>query len=667
MILKRYDVYDEYEWYERCTVFKLRTYRRLRTSLDISFLCVNMQKFIIIALLLACWCVPAAGSTDIEVRISGDENNDMLFVVEAHAREAIDLLPGLFFDEVLDDNFLDIHIRQINKEELLHDDFCRPKDKTFGYYDRKRNLIVLSRQLVELAQKTPENDTDLLDCFHGTIPGMLTATLIHEAAHMYDAHHRISKRKTFRSLIGGPQRNRLFKKDNVRNYNRAGSPDPYEFTNAKEAFATNIEYYAMDSSYACARPAFSAFLNEVFDVEEITDCGAYTTVLLHSHIASDNLARMASVEPSRVHEVHYLHAAEGPQMASRWGHAMVRLVVCAPDRQEVGPACLKDSAHHLVLSYRANVADITINYRRGLMGAYPSQLFVYELPEIIKEYTRLEFRDLVSVPINYSRQELEYFINLTLERYWNYQGKYFFISNHCGTETLNQFRAVNHEKVRRVSSFTPRRLLRTLRRSEIVDKEILEKVSDKSTAGVYYFPSKKALYQAALDSVKLHGLFEGQSIDDFLKKYAAAGRAQIYQQFFLDVRYQNMLLDSRRSILMNLFFLERLTQLHEQKKLTEEIVKTLIRDKSGLIDSVKVELLHYFSEPWHLVQDDHYGVPERGAVEAYLSALPDHKERQINTSTLLRGYKPIAEIITQLEQLAEVEQLVKDELKKLAG
>ncbi len=631
-----------------------------------SFLCTPTQKFIIITIMFVSWFngISAAGSPDIEVRVVGHENDRMLQIVELYAYEVVDLLPDYFFDTVLDNNLLDIHIKHINKEILLRDDFCKPKDKTFGYYDQKRNQVVLSHQLIQLAQEAGENETDILGCLHGTIASMLTATLIHEVAHMYDAHHGISKQKAFRSLIGGPQRNRLFKKDTVRNYNRAGSPDSYEFANAKEAFATNIEYYMLDSLYACARPAFNSFLNDVFGVESTVDCTAYTSVLLHSHIASDNLTRAASIVPARVYEVHYLHAAEGPQMASRWGHAMVRLVVCAPYRQEVGPACLEDSAHHLVLSYRANVADITINYRRGLMGAYPSQLFVYELPEIIKEYTRLEFRDLVSIPVDFSRQEMAYFLNLTLERYWNYQGKYFFISNHCGTETLNQFRAVSPGKVRKVRSFTPRKLLRTLRRSELVDQSILDEVTDKRQASVYFFPSKKERYQRSLDSLKQHGLFEGQSIENFLNDNTAQDREQIYLLYFWEAQYQDMPLTSKRSVLMNLYFLERLAQLHEQKKLTEQIVITLIRDNSDLIDSVKVELQQYFSEPWHLVADDRYGVPETAAVNAYLSALPDIKDRQESTTALLRGYKPNAGIIDQLERLSKVEQLLRREMRK---
>src|SRR3546814_13852419 len=44
---------------------------------------------------------------------------------------------------------------------------------------------------------------------------------------------------------------------------------------------------------------------------------------------------------------------------SRWGHSMLRLVICAPDRPR-GPDCRLDLDQHLVLSYRAFVGDVQL-------------------------------------------------------------------------------------------------------------------------------------------------------------------------------------------------------------------------------------------------------------------------------------------------------------------
>jgi hypothetical protein len=80
------------------------------------------------------------------------------------------------------------------------------------------------------------------------------------------------------------------------------------------------------------------------------------------------------IDPARIYQIHYLFAGKGKEMMSRWGHAMFRLVICAPGKP-VGPSCLQDFSHHVVVSYRANVEDMTMSYKKGMDGSYASQLF----------------------------------------------------------------------------------------------------------------------------------------------------------------------------------------------------------------------------------------------------------------------------------------------------
>ena len=121
---------------------------------------------------------------------------------------------------------------------------------------------------------------------------------------------------------------------------------------------------------------------------------------------------------------------------SGWGHAMIRLVICA-DGRTVGPDCLLDLDKSVVLSYRAFIDSMNISSWDGLRGKYPSRLFIIPLKQVTDEYAMGELRALESIPLKLSRKEIENFVVRSVEAHWAYDGKYYFISNNCATETLN--------------------------------------------------------------------------------------------------------------------------------------------------------------------------------------------------------------------------------------
>jgi hypothetical protein len=104
-------------------------------------------------------------------------------------------------------------------------------------------------------------------------------------------------------------------------------------------------------------------------------------------------SRKYELDPSRVYQIHYLHASEGEATVSSFGHSMLRVVMCAPGRT-IGRDCFKDIDHHIVLSFRANVGDIKTDTIKGITGEYPSQLIIMSLKDAIKEYNVRELRDL---------------------------------------------------------------------------------------------------------------------------------------------------------------------------------------------------------------------------------------------------------------------------------
>src|SRR5262249_50277007 len=143
------------------------------------------------------------------------------------------------------------------------------------------------------------------------------------------------------------------------------------------------------------------------------------------------------LDSERIYQIHYLFAAKGDDLSSRWGHAMFRLVRCAPARQQVDARCLEDVQDHIVLSFVANLqTDLSISAWKGLSGKYISQLTIKPMVEAINEYTELSFRDLQSLPLRLTEDEKRQFVHHALELYWSYGGRYYFLTNNCANESL---------------------------------------------------------------------------------------------------------------------------------------------------------------------------------------------------------------------------------------
>ncbi|MEK6579829.1 MAG: hypothetical protein AABZ55_11430, partial [Bdellovibrionota bacterium] len=159
-----------------------------------------------------------------------------------------------------------------------------------------------------------------------------------------------------------------FGKEN-KNKLMARSPDPYEYKTPEEYFAVNLEYFALDPEYACRKPTF----NRIF-TEAMGPSPAKGTCIPESHVEiSDPLSGATakiSIDPKRVYAIDYLLAAEGESMESKWGHAMFRIVVCRPERKQVGPECRKDLTEDVVVSFRANIGDFKPDYWKGFKGGY---------------------------------------------------------------------------------------------------------------------------------------------------------------------------------------------------------------------------------------------------------------------------------------------------------
>jgi hypothetical protein len=322
------------------------------------------------------------------------------------------------------------------------------------------------------------------------------AAVIHELAHFYDRtpQGRLSHDPRLLDLAGwqvSPMRLGFRIPDNAFSDR---SPDRYELESPAEFVAVNLEYFLLDPAYACRRPdLYGHFVARFGSQPPSAEC-APDYVLLQ---ASDDAGQspLLELDPERVHAVEYLLAEGNERPMSRWGHSMLRLVVCTPGRAR-GPDCRLDLQYHLVLSFRAFVGDVQISSWRGLSGSYPSRLFVLPLEQVIEEYTKVELRGLQSIPLQLEAAEIADLLERTARLHWSYDGRYYFLSNNCAVETFKLL----HDGVPRragedLSSIKKTGLLRRLKRAGIADGTVLDDRKEALRVG-YYFEALSARYEA---------------------------------------------------------------------------------------------------------------------------------------------------------------------------
>ena len=395
---------------------------------------------------------------------------------------------------------------------------------------------------------------------HGTVRQELLATLIHELGHLYDrsrlwsatshrqlafCHQRASslgkvglpdecRGKTERrftlsddprllDLAGWPQRVGQRGERERDNAQVARSPDAYELTNPLEFVAVNLEYFLLDPSYACRRPSLHRYFREHFGWQpaNVQACESGLPILN----AGSDFARtpLLELDPERVYAVDYLFAEANDAWVSRWGHSMLRLVVCAPGRPR-GPDCRLDLDHHLVLSYRAFVGDLQLSSWDGLTGVYPSRLFVLPLEQVIDEYTKVELRSLASVPLRLSRDEVEQLVVRAAEQHWSYDGDYYFVSNNCAVETLKLLRSgTGNPRLHALDSILPNGLLELMDARGLADTTVLDDPREALRLG-YRFDSFRERYQAMFRVLRERLPITQDSVETWLEQPAETRR-----------------------------------------------------------------------------------------------------------------------------------------------
>ncbi|MBF8732328.1 MULTISPECIES: DUF7844 domain-containing protein [Pseudomonas] len=475
---------------------------------------------------------------------------------------------------------------------------------------------------------------------HGTVRQELLATVLHELTHIYDRARlwpgaerqvitRCKRQQGTLGKIGLPEQcrgqaeRRFTLSDDPRLLDLAGwpqyvgrrgereqhngqlarSPDSYELSSPKEFVAVNMEYFLLDPSYACRRPALNQYLRDHFGWAPQQNTCVSGLPFLN---AGTDFARqpLGEIDPQRVYEVDYLLAEANQNWVSRWGHSMLRLVICAPGRPR-GPDCRLDLDQHLVLSYRAFVNDVQLSSWDGLTGAYPSRLFVLPLSQVIDEYTKTELRSLASIPLKLSRQEVESLVRQAAEIHWSYDGNYYFLSNNCAVESLKLLRSgTGNPRLNDLDSIMPNGLLEVLKGRGLADTSVLDDPREALRLG-YRFDSYRERYQAMFDVLKKQLPIKQDNVEDWLA-LDAKDRSTWFQQ--ADLRTSAALL------LLEQASLRRQLLLAQDEVKQRYLNATALKDGSisKANDTLQKMLANsgFLSRPAELLENKGYGLPQ---------------------------------------------------------
>ncbi|GAA5081629.1 DUF4105 domain-containing protein [Lysobacter panacisoli] len=438
----------------------------------------------------------------------------------------------------------------------------------------------------------------------GAPPREALATVLHELAHFHDRAVRgaLSRDPRLLDLAGWQVRATRFT-TRVAGRQRENrfvdrSPDPYELTDAEEFVAVNVEHFLLDADYACRRPAVYRYLRDRLG-EPRTPAASCDAQWPYVDAGESEGGAVGMLDPARVYAIDYLLAEGNSQPMSRWGHSMLRIVVCAPGRPR-GPDCRLDLSHHRVLSFRAFVDDVQVSSWRGLSGRYPSRLFVLPMEQVIDEYTRVELRGLRSVPLRLDRGEIAAVLERAAQVHWSYDGRYYFLGNNCAAETWKLL----HDSLPRlagqgIGSITPTGLLQRLESAGVADASVLEDDDEALRLG-YRFASQRAYFQQVYDVARTQLELPQRDVEDWLAMGPAQRRAWFEGA---DLRASAALL-----------VLEQAAQRRQMRDVRDALKRRYLEQEaqSGVGDDPVRELLResaYLGRPASLIEGG-YGVPQ---------------------------------------------------------
>jgi hypothetical protein len=458
---------------------------------------------------------------------------------------------------------------------------------------------------------------------HSSVKKYFKATVAHELAHLYDSRQKVSDNPFFLNLSGWMRKGMIIRRKTNLNQREERTPDAYELKNAKETFAVNFEHYLYDENFGCRRPTYFEFLNNEFGLApQKPNCQMINQIFV-TDSNGDSVER--SMDADRLYQVHYLFAGKGDTLMSRFGHSMFRLVFCAPGRPK-GIDCLKDVQHHVVISFRANVTDPKISYIDGVKGEYPSEIFFLPLPQVVNEYTKRELREVHSLPLRMSEDELNRFLMKSKELFWGYQGRYYFFTNNCATESMNLLKVAlrDHASVQKKVINTPNGMYNFLVKTGLGDDSVFKNLKEAEKKSLY-FPSASEKMKNSLENLGI----KNQSFDQFMEQ-----TPQMRMNLYLEVIQHT---DQKIKLAANALRIEDMILESNKMRFAKLVADLLFNAQASHIKGTRLEELvlelqkmQIKSGPVKFLAEG-YGIPLVDEVELYSEFEKANRQKELQS------------------------------------
>ena len=370
-----------------------------------------------------------------------------------------------------------------------------------------RNRIVLNRSLVNEVVRGPEQ-SKTYPCGHKTLYRLIVATVLHELAHLYDFSPRwFSSRLVSAEVryprLAGWSRHGLWNQM-VPNYPiKVRSPDAYEYQSILENFAVNLEFFLLDPEYECRRPALHQYFVDHFQgFRPFPKCQVNPLIYPHSTTGGFNDDRLIALDPERVYEVDYLHLGSGKTPGSTQGRSMLKLVVCAPGRSRVGPPCLDDVEHHVVVSFLPLTTRVQMPYSSTWRRGFLTQEFVYLWADASSYLSRLELGGLEIYPIQLTPDQRRSLVYRVLENYWSYGAQLKPRGEAASVELGHLLKGIlEQQAMKGFVARTPLSLKNRLARLGVINIDLMKDLRLAQENG-NYIPSVEQSFQSGFEQIK---------------------------------------------------------------------------------------------------------------------------------------------------------------------
>lgn len=303
-------------------------------------------------------------------------------------------------------------------------------------------------------------------------------------------------------------------------------------------FAQTLAEYLLNPDFSCQQPIYDRYFQQRYQAQ--LPRSSCPTLVPFYIVDRQEGGHPLWLDPQRVSSIHLLFGGHGQNMASRFGHVALRLIVC-PEGKFDEESCNSNLFEHIVLGYMAHVDEFELDTIKALLGDYKAYLFAAPFMDTYRGYAINEFREIYSLPLILSQEQRQQLVRDLAEIHWSFTDNYNFFTRNCGTLLQQALRGLIPEygEQPQLSDdyMRPDHFFNAARTSSLTENDRLSSLERAEQQG-YYFSSTKVFYEQGL-AVVIAAMAQ-PSFDD-LEGYLDRHPGQRLQDIVSDTNYFTLL------------------------------------------------------------------------------------------------------------------------------